>query len=185
MKKLRPWFVLGGVLLAMVVVLRLQGRRWICECGYVLAWTSNTNSADNSQQAFDPYTFTHILHGFAFIAFVHLLAPRISEIWKLVAALSLEAVWEVIENTNFIIERYRSETMALGYIGDTILNSFGDVLACALGAIVARQLGVFKTLVLVVLIEVALLLTVRDNLTLNIVMLFYPIDAIKHWQLGQ
>ena len=185
MKKLRPWLVLGGILLCMVVVLRIQGRLWTCSCGYVLAWTGNTNSADNSQQVFDPYTFTHILHGFVFIAAVHLFAPRISETWKLVAALSLEALWEVIENTNYIIQRYRSETVSLGYVGDTVLNSFGDILACALGAIVARRLGLVRTIVLALVIEGILLVTVRDNLILNIVMLFYPIEAIKNWQLGQ
>jgi hypothetical protein len=181
---LTPWITLVGVLGAMAAQLRFQGRFWRCTCGYILAWSGNVNSSDNSQQLFDPYSFTHVLHGFMFIGAVHLLWPRLSEVWKIVAALSLEAVWEVIENTSFIINRYRSETISHGYVGDTILNSFGDIMACALGAVVAWRLGVKKTLIVTVLIEAALLVTVRDSLLVNIIMLLYPIDAIRQWQAG-
>jgi hypothetical protein len=182
MKKFLPWFVLAGVLCAMTLQLRRQGRLWICACGSVKAWAGNINSADNSQQLFDPYTFTHVIHGFMFIALVHLLSPRLSEVWKIVSALSLEAVWEVIENAAYIINRYRSDTISIGYTGDTILNSFGDILACALGAVVARRLGVVKTLVLTGIIEATLLILVRDSLLLNIIMLIYPIEALRVWQ---
>ena len=184
MKKMLPWLVLGGVLVVAGVMLRAQGRLWTCSCGHVLAWSGNINSGDNSQQLFDPYTFTHVIHGFLFIAIVHLLWPTLSEVWQFVAALSAEALWEVIENTNFVIDRYRSETVSLGYVGDTILNSFGDILACALGIVVARRLGVARTIALAFLIEAVLLVAIRDNLTLNIVMLLYPMQVIKQWQLG-
>jgi Protein of unknown function (DUF2585) len=183
MKK-APWLVLIAVLLAMTVAMRIQGRMWTCSCGYVHAWSGDINSADNSQQFLDPYTWTHVIHGFMFIGMMHLLWPHLNEVWKLVGALSLEALWEAIENTNYIINRYRSETIALGYTGDTILNSFGDVLACALGAILARRIGLVRTIGLAFLIEAILLIAVRDNLSLNIVMLLYPIDAIRRWQLG-
>jgi len=184
MKKFLPWAVLAVVLGGMALLLRFQGRLWVCACGYIRLWSGNINSADNSQHLFDPYSFTHVLHGFMFLALVHLLWPRLPEVWKLVSALSLEALWEVIENSTFVIQRYRAETISIGYTGDTILNSFGDILACALGAIVARKIGVVKTLVLAGLIEVTLLILIRDSLLLNILMLIYPIDALKTWQAG-
>jgi hypothetical protein len=176
--------MLAGVLCAMTLQLRVQGRLWICACGSVKAWAGDIHSADNSQQLFDPYTFTHVIHGFMFIALVHLLGPRLPEVWKFVSALSLEAVWEVIENATFIINRYRADTISIGYTGDTVLNTFGDILACALGAVVARRLGVVKTLVLTGMIEATLLILVRDSLLLNIIMLIYPIDALRVWQAG-
>src|SRR5690348_11299132 len=147
-KRSFPWLVLVVVLCAMVIALRLEGRLWTCACGYILLWSGNIHTADNSQHLFDPYSFTHVIHGFMFIALAYLLGPRLSEAWKLMMALSLEAVWEVIENSTFIIERYRAETISIGYVGDTILNSSGDIVACALGALVARRIGVAKTLVL-------------------------------------
>jgi hypothetical protein len=98
--------------------------------------------------------------------------------------LLLEIVWEVIENSTYIINRYRSDTIAFGYTGDTIVNSLGDIVACALGVALARRLGMSRTIVLTVIIELVLLITVRDNLILNIIMLLYPIDAIRTWQLG-
>jgi hypothetical protein len=183
-KKLLPWSVLAGALCLMTIFLRLQGRLWTCACGYVLVWSGDINSADNSQHLFDPYTFTHVIHGFMFIAVVHLLWPRLPEVWKIVTALSLEAVWEVIENSTFIIQRYRSETISIGYTGDTILNSFGDILACAFGVALARRIGVVKTFVLAGVIEAALLVFVRDSLLLNIIMLIYPIEGLRVWQAG-
>jgi hypothetical protein len=184
MKKYLPWLVLGGVLGAMTLQLRLQDRLWRCACGFVALWAGNVNSPETSQQLFDPYSFTHVLHGFIFFGAVHLLWPHLSEAWKMVTALSVEALWEVIENMPFIIERYRSETVSIGYTGDTIVNSFGDIASCALGAVVARRLGVVKTLVLAVVIETVLLLTIRDSLLLNIIMLLYPLDALRVWQAG-
>lgn len=184
MKKPLPWAVLVGVLCGMALQLRLQGRLWVCACGYIRVWAGNINSADNSQHLFDPYSFTHVLHGFMFIGLIHLLWPRLSEARKMVGALSVEALWEVIENSTFIIQRYRAETISIGYTGDTILNSFGDILACALGAVVARKIGIVKTLVLAAVIEVTLLISIRDSLLLNIIMLIYPIDALKSWQAG-
>jgi hypothetical protein len=184
MKNALPWIVLIGVLATMALVNRAQGRLWICSCGNIRVWVQDPNSAENSQQLFDPYTFTHIIHGFLMMGIVQLLLPWLSQSWKLVLALSAEAVWEMIENSTFIIQRYRSETVSLGYTGDTILNSFGDIFACAVGALLARRLGVMKTAVVTVAIELVLLITIRDNLLLNILMLFYPSDAIRHWQLG-
>jgi len=184
MKKALPWLVLVAVVATMAIENRAQGRLWVCSCGHIRAWVPDSNSSESSQQLFDPYTFTHVIHGFLMLGAVHLLFPRLSQTWKFVTALSAEAVWEMIENTAFIIQRYRSETVSLGYTGDTVLNSFGDVLACAVGVLLARRVGVVKTVVLTVAIELVLLITVRDNLLLNIIMLVYPSDAIRHWQLG-
>jgi Protein of unknown function (DUF2585) len=184
MKKALPWLVLVGVLAAMAIENRAQGRLWICSCGYVRAWVQDINGAENSQQLFDPYTFTHVLHGFLMLGIVQLFWRRMDETWKFVLALSGEAVWEMIENTSFIIQRYRSETISLGYTGDTILNSFGDVLACALGVLLARRLGAVKTIALTLVTELALLITIRDSLLLNVIMLIHPSDAIRHWQSG-
>lgn len=166
----------------MAIENRAQGRLWICSCGSIRAWVQDPYSSENSQQLFDPYTFTHVLHGFLMLVAVELLFRRWSDTWKFVLALSAEAVWEMIENTAFIIQRYRFETVSLGYTGDTILNSFGDVFACAVGVLLARRLGVWKTIVLAVVVELVLLITIRDNLALNVIMLIYPSDAIRHWQ---
>src|SRR5262245_41027829 len=103
----------------MIAALRLQGRLWTCACGYVRFWSGNINSSDNSQQLFDPYTFTHIIHGFIFIGVVYLLWPHLPAMWKFTVALSAEMLWEAIENSTVIIERYRSETVSIGYVGDT------------------------------------------------------------------
>jgi hypothetical protein len=182
---LAPWVVLLIVLIAATALLRVQGRLWVCSCNYVLIWAGDINSPDNSQHLFDAYTFTHILHGFIFTGLAYLLLRATSFTWKFSSALILEAVWEVIENSNAIIERYRAATISLGYMGDTLLNSFGDLLACALGAVIARYLGFAKTIALGVGIELLLLFFVRDNLILNIIMLLFPSDAIRQWQLGQ
>src|SRR5215216_2580602 len=113
---------------------------------------------------------------------VALIAPRLSAVWQLWLAVSIEAVWEVLENSEFVIRRYREQTAALGYHGDTIVNSLGDILVCGLGFVVAHRLGFRRTFALFVLTEVTLALWIRDNLTLNVLMLIYPIEAIKEWQ---
>lgn len=157
---------------------------WICSCGYVLLWSGNTASSDNSQHLFDPYSFTHMLHGFLFCGLLMLLVPRLVSRWQIVLAIAVEAVWEVIENSAFIIDRYRTATLALGYQGDTIVNSLGDILCCWIGLLLARRLGFRRSLVVFALTEIVLMLWIKDSLILNIVMLIYPIEAIKRWQMG-
>jgi hypothetical protein len=133
----------------------------------------------------DRYSFTHLLHGFLLYGLLALIAPRLSAVWRLWLAVSIEAVWEVIENSEFVIRRYREQTAALGYHGDTIVNSLGDILVCGLWFALAQRLGFRRTFALFVLTEVTLAIyVIRDNLTLNVVMLIYPIDAIKEWQAG-
>jgi predicted MFS family arabinose efflux permease len=130
----------------------------------------------------DPYSFTHLLHGFLLCGVLTLIIPRLSALWQLWLAVSIEAAWEVIEISEFVIRRYREQTAALGYLGDMIANSLGDILVCGLGFVLAHHLGFRRTFALFVLTEVALALWIRDNLTLNVVMLIHPVEAIKDWQ---
>jgi hypothetical protein len=170
------------VLLAMVLLLRFQGRNFLCSCGYFAVWIGDWCSSNTSQQLLDPYSLTHLLHGFLFFWLIALLFRRMPRMWQIWLALLLESAWEVFENTSFVINKYRTETAALGYQGDTVVNSLGD-LACALiGFLVARQLGVRWSLIVFVLIEAVLILWIRDSLLLQILMLVRPIEAIKLWQ---
>ncbi len=172
------------VVAAAAYQLHRQGRLWWCACGYLWLWSGDAWSADNSQHLFDPYTFTHVLHGVVLYWLLAWGLPRVSPPWRLWLAVSMEALWELFENSTFIIERYRTATISLGYQGDTIVNSLGDILACGIGYVLARRLGFKNSLVLFVAIEVVLLIWIRDSLLLNVVMLIHPIDAIKTWQLS-
>lgn len=182
-EKFAFWFGLVAIFIVAALLLRLEGRLWICACGTVRFWVGNTCSSDNSQHLFDPYALTHVLHGFAFFWLVSLVLPRLKKNWQLLVALALEAAWEVFENTNFVIERYRTATAALGYNGDTVVNSTGDILCCLAGFLLARWLGFRKALVAFVALESILLLWIRDSLLLEILMLTFPLNAIKAWQL--
>jgi hypothetical protein len=171
--------------LAMIVLLRAEGRRILCACGHFAMWISDWCSSNTSQQLFDPYSFTHVLHGFLFFWLITLLFKRMPRAWQFLLALLLESAWEVFENTSFVINKYRTETAALGYQGDTIVNSLGD-LACALvGFVIARQLGVRRSLIVFVLVEAILICWIHDSLLLQIMMLVRPVEAIKLWQMCQ
>ena len=171
------------VLLATIVLLRLLGRSFLCSCGHFAVWVGDWCSSNTSQQLLDPYSLTHILHGFLFFWLIALLFRRMPRLWQVWLALLLESAWEVFENTSFVINKYRTETAALGYQGDTIVNSLGDVACALIGFFVARQLGLRRSLILFVVIEVLLILWIHDSLLLQILMLVRPIEAIKLWQL--
>ncbi len=175
--------VAGVILLLMVVLLRAQGRLFLCACGHFEIWTGDTCSSNNSQQLLDPYSFTHILHGFLFFYLVTLVFKRLARGWQLVLAIALEAAWEVFENSSFVIDRYRTATAALGYEGDTVVNSAGDLLCAVIGFQIARQVGLRNSLILFALFELILILWIRDSLLLQILMLVRPIEAIKLWQM--
>jgi hypothetical protein len=183
--KEKLWLVFGllAIFVVTALIMRMLGRLWICECGTVRFWVSNTCSSDNSQHLLDPYGFTHVLHGFAFYWLVSLVLPKLKSNWQLLVAVALEAAWEVFENTNFVIERYRSVTAALGYTGDTVVNSWGDILCCLVGFLIAKRLGFRRAVIAFLALELVLLLWIRDSLLLEIVMLTFPIEAIKSWQL--
>lgn len=157
---------------------------WSCARGRVDLWAGNTKSSDNSQHLADPYSFTHVLHGVVFYWLLARLFPRLHAMWQLTAAVAVESLWEVFENSEFIIQRYREATLALGYEGDTVVNAVGDIAWMALGFWLARKLGFRRSAALFVATESALILWIRDSLVLNIVMLLAPIDAVKKWQMG-
>lgn len=174
-----------GAAVLMVIALYAQGRLWWCKFGdYRIYVHEAWNSSHTSQHFFDPYTFTHILHGVIFFWLINLIFPKISAGWQIFIAILAEAAWEVLENSNFIIEKYRENTASLDYFGDSILNSVGDLAACAVGFLIAQKLGWWRSLIFFLLTEIVLLLWIRDGLLLNILMLIYPLDAVKNWQMA-
>lgn len=177
-------FVVAGLLVLTAVLLRLEGRIVWCACGRWAPWAGDIWSSHNSQHLLDPYSFTHVLHGVLVCGLFAWLLPRLTVRWRFALAVLAEAAWEVLENSPLIIQRYREATIGLGYEGDSILNSMADLLCCALGFILARWLGFRRSAILFVVVELALLVWVRDNLTLNILMLTCPIEAVKQWQMG-
>jgi hypothetical protein len=174
--------VVGLILLLVVVLLRAEGRMFLCDCGRFAIWTSDTCSSQTSQQLFDPYSFTHVLHGFLFFWLISLFFRRLTATWQVWLAVMLEGAWEVFENTHFVIDKYRTETAALGYTGDTIVNSLGDLTCALAGFLLARNLGLRCSLIVFVLIEAWLTLLIHDSLLLQILMLVHPVEAIKLWQ---
>jgi hypothetical protein len=167
------------------VALWAEGRLFLCACGEFQLWIGDTCSSRNSQQLFDPYSFTHILHGFLLFWLITLVFRRLSPRWQLSLAAILEALWEVLENTNFVIDRYRSQTAALGYTGDTVINSLGDLSCAIAGFLIARRLGWRRSLIAFLVVELILFLWIRDSLLLQILMLVYPVNALKAWQMCQ
>jgi Protein of unknown function (DUF2585) len=171
---------------AMIVITgaieRQMGRPLTYRRGPVRVWSGDITSDQNSQQIADPYTFTHLTHGALFYGLTSLALPSASLGLRLLSTIALEGAWESYENTRTVIERYRAATISLGYYGDSVLNSICDILACAIGFWLTARLPRGATLGWVVASEVLLALWIRDNLTLNILMLVYPIPAIKAWQ---
>lgn len=175
------WLV-GAILIAAAGVLLAMGRSAICPCGTVRLWWGAVQSEQNSQQLSDWYSFSHVIHGFLFYGMGWLALRRWPWHARLVAATAIEAGWEILENSPIIIDRYRSVTMAFGYSGDSVLNSLSDIVMMILGFAVARRLPGWATAALAVGFELFTLWAIRDNLTLNVLMLVHPVDAIRVWQ---
>jgi hypothetical protein len=180
-----PLILSFAAAVVMIVLLYTQGRIWWCKLGDYSVYVNEAwNSSHTSQHFLDPYTFTHILHGVMFFWLASLIFSKFSAAWQFFIAISAEAGWEVLENSNYIIEKYRENTASLDYFGDSIFNSVGDLLACAFGFWIAFKLGWWKSLIFFLLVELVLLLWIRDGLLLNILMLIYPLDSVKNWQLN-
>ena len=179
----RRWlFAALALFLLQIAVLYAMGRIPICECGYVKLWEGGVNSSGNSQHLSDWYTPSHIIHGFLFYGLGWLLFRRAPLAARLSLAVLIEAAWEVLENTPMVIDRYRTATMALGYTGDSILNSAMDTVFMALGFFAAARLPVWLTIAIAIFFELATGYIIRDNLTLNVLMLVWPVDAVREWQ---
>lgn len=161
-----------------------MGRPLTYRHGPVRLWSSDVQSDQNSQQLADPYTFTHVTHGVVLFWLVGLVGRSLPLGTRAILALALECAWEVLENTDLVIQRYRAATASLGYYGDSVLNSIGDVSAAAIGCALAAWLPVWPLVAGIVIVEATLALWIRDNLTLNVLMLLRPIDAIRRWQIG-
>ena len=166
-----PLILSLAVTVAMVVFLFLQGRVWWCKFGDYAPYYNDAWSQHTSQHFFDPYSFTHILHGIIFFWIAGLIFSKLSLAWRFFISIFVEAAWEGLENTNFIIDKYRENTASLDYFGDSILNSVGDVIACAAGFWIAMKLGWWRSLALFVLTEIILIVWIHDSLLINIILL--------------
>jgi len=164
--------------------LRSMGHLWICKCGYVKLWHGVVFSSENSQHLTDWYTFTHILHGFMYYVLIWLAdRKRVLPVGhRFIGAIVLACLWELLENSTYIIERYRTVTISLDYFGDSIINSMSDITACGCGFFLASRFRPLMSLLFVAAIELLLLVCIRDNLTINIIQLVHPIPSLKHWQ---
>ncbi|MGV1830328.1 DUF2585 domain-containing protein [Agrobacterium vitis] len=177
------WLVVPVIILAVQILAEhFMGRIWICSCGYVKLFEVGVNTPGNSQHLADWYTPSHIIHGFLFYGLGWLVLRRGSFGQRLTLATLIEAGWELLENSPIIINRYRAATMAVGYEGDSILNSAMDTVFMALGFLFAARVPVWLTIVVAVFFELLTGYLIRDNLTLNVIMLVWPVDAIKAWQ---
>ena len=180
----RTWFLALAILTAVAAVELAMGRNGICTCGTLTLWVGARDSPQTSQMLADWYSLSHVVHGLFFYAALWLVARRWPVERRFLIAMLVEAGWEVIENTPMVIDRYRATTAALGYTGDSVINSLSDIVMMGLGFLIARKLPVRTTILLLILLELVPLYVIRDNLTLNLIALIAPNHAIQAWQAG-
>lgn len=178
------WVAAPAVVIATATLLYSFGRNLICKCGYVKLWHGVVLSSENSQHLSDWYSFSHIIHGFIFFGIGWWLFRRVPLSLRFLLAVIVESCWELFENSNFIINRYREGTIALDYYGDSVINSVSDICMMMLGFFIASRLPWKITLALAIVMELSVGYLIRDNLTLNVIMLIHPVEAIKQWQQG-
>lgn len=178
-----PWALIFCAVLTAMLALGLEGRVWWCQSGDYSPWAWDIWSSHNSQHLIDPYSFTHVLHGVFEFWLIGLIFRKMPLAWRMLIAVLIECSWEVAENSSYVINRYREATISLDYFGDSIINSIADILCCATGFVIAWKLRFWRSLALFLITEAVLLITIRDSLLINIIMLLYPIDAIKAWQM--
>ncbi|MGB5014056.1 MAG: DUF2585 family protein [Pyrinomonadaceae bacterium] len=172
-----------STLLAMAI-LRWQGRVWWCQVGDYGPWAGDIWSAHTSQHLIDPYSFTHVFHGVLAFWIIGFIFRKMPIPWRLLVAVIFEGGWEIAENSTYVIQRYREATISLDYFGDSVINSLVDITACATGFVIAYKLRFWRSLAVFAATEAVLIFTIRDSLLINILMLIYPIEAIKAWQIG-
>ena len=181
----RKYWIAGlAIIAATAATLLAMGRIPICECGYVRLWSPPEDLAGNSQHIADWYSPSHVIHGFLFYGALWLLMRSRPIGTRALIAIAVEAVWEIVENSPWIIDRYREATIAVGYTGDSVLNSVSDILFMLAGFFIAARLPVWLTIAIGIVLELLALWVIRDNLTLNVIMLLYPSEAIRAWQGG-
>jgi Protein of unknown function (DUF2585) len=179
-----PWLSILCVIVIAVIAENVEGHVWWCKAGDYSPWAWDIWSTHNSQHLIDPYSFTHILHGMLEFWLIGLVFRKVPLAWRLLIAVMIEGSWEIAENSSYVINRYREATISLDYFGDSIINSISDILCCATGFVIAYKLRFWKSLFLFVVTETILIFWIHDSLLINIIMLIYPIEAIKHWQMG-
>jgi len=177
-----PLAIAAALLLLQASVLFYCGQPLICACGYVKLWEGDVWSSGMSQHLFDWYSFTHVMHGFLFYFLLWLVFPRTPVITRLLLALGIEVGWEILENSQWVIHRYREQALAAGYSGDSILNSLSDSLMMLFGFLIAWRLPVWAVVTMALAMELFLAFAIHDNLTLNIINLIYPLDFLRNWQ---
>ena len=183
--RLTPILITLGIILLTASYLIWIGREPICKCGYVKFWHGQVVSSENSQHIADWYTPSHVIHGFLFFGALWLVARRLGFGWRLAIATLVECAWEIVENSDAVIERYRTVTISLDYFGDSVLNTVCDVLAMVLGFWLASKLPVWAIVALILLFEGLTMWIIRDGLALNVLMLLYPLDSVAQWQAGR
>lgn len=180
----RPIVIVLALTVVAVLYVRWLGRVWWCACGQWHPVSLNVNSMHNSQHLLDAYSLSHVLHGILFFGLLWPLRGRINLGWRFAIAAAIEIGWEMLENSPIVIDRYRTATIALGYTGDSIVNTLGDIVSFLAGFWIARNVGLWWSVAVFMAVELAMLWWMRDNLTLNVLMLLWPIDAIRRWQSG-